>query len=126
MGLGGVGRDLEGTLGVSKSSASVLVSWSKSKGFYGGVSFEGRVFKAHNAENRRYYKDERANAKKVLKGDFTIRVPDNPDYTRIVKMLKDSRSAWEQGHKVSEASYGNLSLHDMNSNDEARNLLLSD
>ena len=32
--LGAVGRDMEGSLGVSKHAVSAVVSWSKSKKFY--------------------------------------------------------------------------------------------
>jgi len=90
---GGVGRELEGSAGVSRHAVSALVSWSKSKGLYAGISFEGRVMKAHNKENRRFYNDKTASTETILKGEVTI--PHSDSLTYIHRVLTEANLRWE-------------------------------
>jgi lipid-binding SYLF domain-containing protein len=60
---GPVGRDAEGRIGLQ----SVMFSYSRSQGLFGGVSVEGTVIATRNDDNAAYY-GKKVSAKDILSG----------------------------------------------------------
>ena len=66
---GTMGRELQGSAGLSESGVNAMISYSISQGFYGGISIDGKVLTAHNKENRRFYSNSSCSPRKILSGN---------------------------------------------------------
>ena len=65
--VGPVGRDAEAKLGPD----TAFLVYSKAKGFYGGLSFEGGVITQDNRANKKFY-GRKVTVKEIFKGEVDV------------------------------------------------------
>ena len=65
--VGPLGRDAEAKLGPD----TAFLVYSKAKGFYGGVSFEGGIITQDNRANKKFY-GRKVTVKEIFKGEVDV------------------------------------------------------
>ncbi|KAL4808137.1 hypothetical protein BDV18DRAFT_134321 [Aspergillus unguis] len=81
---GPLGRNAEIAGGVSSNGVGGMMSFAKTKGLFGGVSFESGVLVERRWANRRFY-GKKATARGILKGE--VEVTENEEGTKGVNRL---------------------------------------
>jgi len=83
---GPIGRDASVGVSIGGEGHATMISYSKAKGAYVGLSFEGQVIVVRNDCNAQYY-GKKVEASKILDG--TVKPPKNKRLAQIYKIIDD-------------------------------------
>jgi len=110
----GSGREITGSAGISSHDFNSMFSYSKTKGYYVGVSLNSKVFRAHNKANRKFYTNygwnescARMSPRHILQG--VIDPPHGNLHYRDIVQIMESRG---NKAKVKSAENGPYSSED--------------